>query len=96
MPEAALGGPLALVESDDLISIDVPARTLEIVGVNGERRSPEEIEHILTERRAHWQPPALKHEAGVLSLYTSQAAASTNGLPDDVAARSLPESMPRQ
>ena len=95
MPEAALGGPLALVESDDLISIDVPARSLAIVGVQGERRSPEEIERILEERRAHWRPPARKHEAGVLSLYAREADPSTNGLPANVTARSLPESTPR-
>ena len=34
-PEAASGGPIALVEENDLIHIDVPARVLEIVGVNG-------------------------------------------------------------
>jgi dihydroxy-acid dehydratase len=96
MPEAALGGPLALVESDDLISIDVPARRLEIVGVRGEHKSPEEIEAILEERRSNWRPPALKHEAGVLSLYTREASASTNGLPAEVAPRAETKSAPRQ
>ena len=95
MPEAALGGPLALVEKDDLIEIDVPARSLAIVGVKGERKSPAEIDSILADRRSRWQPPALKHEAGVLSLYRREASASTNGLPANVAARSLPESLPR-
>ncbi len=36
-PEAAQGGPIALVEEDDLIEIDIPARRLCIVGVRGER-----------------------------------------------------------
>ena len=95
MPEAALGGPLALVESDDLISIDVPARSLAIVGVRGEPRSPEEIERILEERRAHWRPPARKHESGVLSLYARETAPPTNGLPANVAAHPPAKSTPR-
>ena len=55
-PEAADGGPIALVEEGDLIYINVQERRLEIVGIKGERRSPEEIEAILNERRAKWTP----------------------------------------
>ena len=40
-PEAAAGGPIALVEEDDLIYINVKERRLEIVGVKGEKRTPE-------------------------------------------------------
>ena len=40
-PEAAEGGPIALVEEGDLIQIDIPARVLAIVGVRGERKTPE-------------------------------------------------------
>ena len=43
-PEAAAGGPIALVEEDDLIYINVKERRLEIVGVKGEKRTPEEME----------------------------------------------------
>ena len=43
-PEAVDGGPIALVEEDDLIEIDVMERKLNIVGVKGERKSMEEIE----------------------------------------------------
>ena len=39
-PEAASGGPIALVEEGDLILIDIAARRLEIVGVKGEKRPP--------------------------------------------------------
>ncbi len=39
-PEAAVGGPIALVEEGDLIRIDVPNRQLAIVGVNGEEKDP--------------------------------------------------------
>ena len=55
-PEAVEGGPIALVEEGDLIEIDVPARKLNIIGVKGQRRSMEEIDEILEERRKNWQP----------------------------------------
>ena len=56
-PEASEGGPIALVENDDLIRIDIPARTLDIIGTDSIERSVEEIEKILSERRAHWIKP---------------------------------------
>ena len=51
-PEAAVGGPIALVEEGDLIRIDVPGRVLAIVGVKGEEKTPGEIDAILAARRA--------------------------------------------
>lgn len=54
-PEAAVGGPIALVEPDDLIQIDVHNRKLAIVGVKGEPKTPEEMDAILAERRANWE-----------------------------------------
>ena len=51
-PEAAAGGPIALVEEGDLIRIDVPGRVLAIVGVKGEEKTPGEIDAILAARRA--------------------------------------------
>ena len=45
-PEAASGGPIALVEEGDLIELDVMERKLNIVGIKGERKTPEEIEEI--------------------------------------------------
>lgn len=50
-PEAADGGPIALVEEGDLIEIDVFERKLNIIGVNGEEKSAKEMEEILVERR---------------------------------------------
>ena len=50
-PEAVDGGPIALVEEGDLIEIDVMGRKLNIIGVAGERKTPEEIDEILKERR---------------------------------------------
>jgi len=53
-PEAAIGGPLALVQTGDLITVDVPARTIHL------QVSDEE----LAIRRAAWQPPAPRYERG--------------------------------
>lgn len=78
-PEAAQGGPIALVEEDDLIFIDVEARKLEIVGVRGEKRSPEEIERILQERRARWTPHPARYTEGVLGVFTHLAASPMKG-----------------
>lgn len=61
-PEASEGGPIALVENDDLIRIDIPARRLDIIGTGGIERSAEEIEKILSERRAHWIKPESQYK----------------------------------
>jgi dihydroxy-acid dehydratase len=78
-PEALDGGPIALVEDGDLISIDVPRRRLDIVGVAGETRNHEEIDEVLAERRQIWRPPRPRHETGILSLYSRVARAAAEG-----------------
>lgn len=67
-PEAVEGGPIALVEEGDLIEIDVPARKLNIIGVKGQRRSMEEIDEILEERRKTGSPvnPNTKRRASFI------------------------------
>jgi dihydroxy-acid dehydratase len=78
-PEAIEGGPIALVEDGDLIEINVPRRLLEIVGVAGEHRSPEEVEAILEERRRIWKPLLPRHDSGILSLYSRVARGASEG-----------------
>ena len=78
-PEAAVGGPIALVEEGDLIQIDVPNRVLAIVGVLGERKTPEEMEQILAARRAKWLPRELKYKKGLLKLYSQHAVSPMKG-----------------
>ena len=60
-PEAVDGGPIALVEEGDLIEIDVKERKLNIIGIAGERKSMEEIDAILKERRRNWKPREQKY-----------------------------------
>ena len=71
--------PIALVEEGDLIRIDVPARKLAIVGVNGQPKTPEEMEQILQERRARWQPKPPKYTCGLLKLYSQHAVSPMKG-----------------
>ena len=78
-PEAVEGGPIALVEEGDLIEIDVPARKLNIIGVKGQRRSMEEIDEILEERRKNWQPREPKSKKGVLRLFSQHAVSPMKG-----------------
>ena len=77
--EAVEGGPIALVEEGDLIEIDVPARKLNIIGVKGQRRSMEEIDEILEERRKNWQPREPKYKKGVLRLFSQHAVSPMKG-----------------
>ena len=78
-PEAVDGGPIALVEEGDLIEIDVKERKLNIVGINGERMSMEEIDKVLKERRKNWKPREPKYKKGVLRLFSEHAASPMKG-----------------
>lgn len=78
-PEAAEGGPIALVEEGDLIEVDIPARILRIVGVHGERKSPEEIGQILIERKKQWKPMESRYKKGVLKLFADRAVSPMDG-----------------
>ncbi len=78
-PEAAEGGNIALCEEGDIILLDIPSRRLEIVGVKGERKPPEEIESILNERRANWKKPPRKYKKGVLKIFSEHAMSPMKG-----------------
>lgn len=78
-PEAAQGGPIALAEEGDLILIDVKTRKLEIVGVAGEEKTPEEMDAILKERKKAWKKRPSRYDSGVLSVYTRLAASPMKG-----------------
>ena len=78
-PEAQAGGPIALVEENDLIQLDVERRILAIVGVDGQPKTPEEMDAILAERRKHWQPKPRKYTRGVLRMFSEHAASPMEG-----------------
>ncbi|WP_342636521.1 dihydroxy-acid dehydratase [Olsenella uli] len=68
-PEAAAGGPIALVQEGDVIDIDIQAGTLTL-------DVPDEV---LAERRAAWEPPAPKYTTGVLSRYARLVTSADKG-----------------
>ncbi len=68
-PEAQEGGPIALIEDGDRISIDIKAQKLELAV------SPEE----LADRRARWQAPPLRVTKGYLYLYGQLAQSAAKG-----------------
>jgi Dihydroxyacid dehydratase/phosphogluconate dehydratase len=78
-PEAATGGPIGLVEDGDMIEISVSKRKLAIVGVNGKKMQPDEIDLLLAERKKIWQPKQRTFKKGVLALYTKLATSGMKG-----------------
>jgi dihydroxy-acid dehydratase len=78
-PEAARGGPIALIEDGDLVRIDIPGRSLEVIGVNDKRIDPSEMETIFADRKKKWKMPELTHTSGVLKRYARRAASAMKG-----------------
>ena len=68
-PESHAGGPLALVRTGDLITLDVPARSLDV----------DIDDRALAERRARWQPPAATFERGYGLLYSEHITQANEG-----------------
>jgi dihydroxy-acid dehydratase len=68
-PEAAAGGPVALVRDGDRIRLDVKARTLDLLVEDGE----------LDRRRAGWVPPAPRYRTGVLAKYARLVGSAARG-----------------
>lgn len=78
-PEAAEGGPIALVEEGDMIEINIPERILRIAGVKGELKTEAEIQEILNVRKANWKPMPTRFESGVLKIYSEHAVSPMKG-----------------
>lgn len=68
-PEAAVGGPIALIEEGDRIKINIPENTINV-------DLPDEV---LAERRAKWQPREPKVKTGYLARYTSLVTSANRG-----------------
>lgn len=78
-PEAQSGGPIALVEENDLIELDIERRSLNIVGINGVLKTPEEIDEVLSVRRKNWKPHPPKYTKGVLRIFCEFAESPMKG-----------------
>jgi dihydroxy-acid dehydratase len=68
-PEAADGGPIALVENGDIISIDAEAGTIDL----------DVAEDVLAERRAKWVPRAHDYQSGALWRYAANVGPAYKG-----------------
>jgi dihydroxy-acid dehydratase len=68
-PEAAEGGPIALVENGDVITIDIPKRSLRLHVSEDE----------LAERRTLWRRPPPKVKKGYLTVYARTALSASRG-----------------
>ena len=68
-PEAAAGGVIALVKDGDMISIDIPTRSIELHVDSAQ----------LAERKKTWKAPAPKYSKGWLSKYASMATSADTG-----------------
>lgn len=68
-PEAAVGGPIAMVQNGDIIDIDIPARTLQV------RLSAEEMNR----RISQWKPGVPRISYGCLGRYASMATSADTG-----------------
>lgn len=68
-PEAAAGGPIALVQAGDMISIDVAGRTMHLEVSDDE----------LGRRKAAWKRPAAKVNHGYLARYAAQVTSGDRG-----------------
>ena len=68
-PEAAVGGPIALVEEDDIISIDINNNSLNVLVSDEE----------LAERRKKWQPREPKVTTGYLARYAALVTSGNRG-----------------
>ncbi len=78
-PEAAEGGPIALVEEGDLIEINIPKRILRICGIAGKEMDEEEIQAALEERRKKLKPFHCKYTSGVLKIFSERAVSPMMG-----------------
>ena len=68
-PEAAVGGPIALVEEGDIISINIPENRLDM----------KVSDEVLAERRAKWQPREPKVTTGYLARYREMVTSGNRG-----------------
>jgi dihydroxy-acid dehydratase len=68
-PEAAQGGPLALVRDDEIITIDTIKRRIDVDLSEAE----------LAQRRTQWQAPAPRYTAGVMAKYAKLVSSASKG-----------------
>ena len=77
-PEAAAGGPLAWVETGDIIEYNIPKRSLNVVGINGVEMSLDEVDKVFDERSIDGIIPRPPRK-GLFKRYTTSALSAMRG-----------------
>lgn len=78
-PEAAAGGPLAFIETGDIIAYDIENRTIHVVGINGVEMPLEEVERVFDERRKTNGIIPRPPRKGLYKRYTESALSAMEG-----------------
>jgi dihydroxy-acid dehydratase len=68
-PEAAVGGPIGLIEEGDIITVDVDTKELNL----------EVAPEVLAERRTRWTPPAPRYTTGAMAKYAALVSSASEG-----------------
>ena len=68
-PEAALGGPIALLREGDIISIDINKREANVEVSN----------EVLQQRAKEWKPRPPRYESGVFAKYAALVSSAAEG-----------------
>jgi dihydroxy-acid dehydratase len=68
-PEASHGGPIAFVQEGDMVSIDLPARSINM----------EVSDEELRRRKANWQAPTPRYTTGVFARYAALVSSASEG-----------------
>ncbi len=77
-PEAASGGPLAFIETGDIIAYSVEHRSLDVVGIQGKEMPPDQVAQVLAERAKKGVIPRPPRK-GIYKRYTSHALSAMQG-----------------
>ena len=83
-PESAIGGPLALVKTGDMVALDIAARTLDMDVSDAE----------LARRRAAWTPPPAVYARGYTRLYVEHVSQAPQGCDFDFLSGTAPTPEP--
>lgn len=78
-PEAAAGGPLALIETGDIIEYDIESRSLNVVGIDGQEIALEEVDKVFCRRKLKMKVFPAPARKGLLKRYTENALSAMEG-----------------
>jgi len=84
VPEAAVGGPIALVQDGDVVTIDAVSNRIDVVEIPGIGKGAEAVEREFERRRREWKPPKMKPMRGVLAKYARLVGDASHGAVTDV------------